>query len=836
MTASPPPPRSPSEEEELAQAWSSPPGWRSLSAVNHRPMGRRFVGTALVFFLVAGVLGLLIRAQLAVPGNTVLGPEAYNQIFTMHGTMMMFLFAVPVLQGAATWLLPLQLGARDLPFPRLGAFSYWCYLFGGLTLTSSLLLGMAPDGGWFIYPPLTGKHYSPGINIDFWLIGITFAEIAGVAGAIEIITSILRTRAPGMTLARMPLFAWYMLATAGMILLGFPPLILGSILFELERAFDWPFFDPTRGGDPVLWQHLFWLFGHPEVYIVLLPAVGLLVMFTAVHARTPTFGYAWLVAAAVGTGFLSMGLWVHHMYAVGIPQLSLAFFSAASTLVAIPSGIQVFATIATIGKGRPVFRPPLLFACGFLFIFVLGGLTGVMVALVPFDLVAHDTQFVVAHLHYVLIGGSVFPLLGALYHWWPAATGKMPSDRAGKWSFWLLFLGFNLTFFPLHHTGLAGMPRRIYTYPGGLGWEWSNGLASLGAVLFASGAVLFLLSLVWSLRRGGPRPPDDPWGGGTLEWWATPPPVYNFRAIPQIEGRYPLWEGPVAGAIRRGEGFLPDPQGGRRLTTITSEVDARPEMASELPGPTWIPIVTALCFGALFIGLLAQVYAVSIAGAVAAFVAAVIWMWPEPDATHPQTVRATAELRLPVDRGHHRAPGWTSMWLTLAADAALFASLVFAFFYLWGYAALWPPAVAAAPLPLLAALGLGPLFLSTAAMWWAEAAIRRGDRQGLARRLLAAIVLGGAFLGLQAWASFGLGPPERHARDALSHFIVLYQAFHVAVAMTMAGMALLRAWRGDFLPQRHLAVRVAVRFWSFSTLLWVVGFPLVHLAPWLFAR
>jgi cytochrome c oxidase subunit I+III len=832
----PPPLRPPGEEATLARAWGSPLDWRFATAVNHRPMGARFVVTALMFFLIAGVLGLLIRTQLAVPHNTVLGPEAYNQVFTMHGTMMLFLFAVPVLQGAATYLLPLMLGSRDLPFPRLGAFSYWCYLFGGLILVSSLLLRLAPDAGWFIYPPLSGIEFSPGINIDFWLIGVTFAEIAGVAGAVEITVSILRSRAPGMALSRMPLFAWFMLATAGMILLGFPPLILGSILFELERAFGWPFFDASRGGDPVLWQHLFWLFGHPEVYIILLPAVGLLAMMVPVHARAPTFLYSWVAASALGTGFLSLGLWAHHMYAVGIPQMSLAFFSAASTLVAIPSGIQVFSLIATVGQGRPVFRTPLLFALGFVVIFVLGGLSGVMVALVTFDLVVHDTQFVVAHFHYVLIGGSVFPLLGALHHWWPVATGRLPSEFTGKLGFWLMFGGFNLNFFPLHHTGLAGMPRRVYTYPTGLGWEWTNLMATAGAVLFAFGVLVYLGGLVRSLFRGPPTP-DDPWGAGTLEWLATPPPVYNFRAIPVVGTRYPLWDQPgLADAVRRGTGLLADPRDGHRFSLASTEVEAQPEIATDLPGPTWVPVLAALTFAVLFLGLLTKVYAVAVAGGIAAFVTLVVWMWPERDAYTPATVEAAPGLVLPTDRGHHRAPAWTAMWLTLVADAALFASLAFAFFYLWGFAAQWPPAVARADIPWVATIALGPLALGTLAMWLAERAIRQDRRAALGRWLLVALGAGVAFLGLQLWAGAGLGPPDRHARDALAHFTALYQGFHVAVAMTMAGMALARARRGDFAPDRHLAVRIATRFWSYAAALWVVGYPLVHLAPFLFAR
>jgi cytochrome c oxidase subunit I+III len=588
-----------------------------------------------------------------------------------------------------------------------------------------------------------------------------------------------------------------MLATAGMILLGFPPLILGSILLELERAFGWPFYDTSRGGDPVLWQHLFWLFGHPEVYLILLPAVGLLTMYVPVHARRPTFLYGWLVAAAVGTGFLAMGLWVHHMYAAGIPQMSLAFFSAASTLVAIPLGIQVFSLIATVGQGRPVFRTPLLFAAGFVVIFVLGGLTGVMLALVPFDLVAHDTQFVVAHLHYVLIGGSVFPLLGALHHWWPLATGRMPSERTGRLAFRLLFVGFDLDFLPLHHTGLAGMPRRVYPYPADLGWEWTNLAATAGAAAFALGALVFLGGLLHAALRG-PRTPDDPWREGTLEWTATPPAVFNFRAIPVIEARYPLWdqEG-LARAVRRGAGLLPDPLDGRRLSPATTEVGARPEMAQSLPGPTWIPLVTALCVAALFIGVLAQTYAVAVAGAVAALVAVLAWMWPaERDANLPAAVAAAPGLALPLAREHHRAPGWTALWVALVADASLLASLAFAFFFLWGHAAEWPPAVARADTPWAAIAALAPLVLGMLAMWWAERAIRRGRRFRLASWLAVALAAGGAFLALQAWAGAELEPPERHARDALSHFMTLYRGLHIALAMAMAALALARAARG----------------------------------------
>src|SRR5688500_11036575 len=381
-----------------------------------------------------------MRTQLALPDNDFIGPQLYNQLFTMHGTVMMFLFAVPAMEAMGILLLPNMLGARDLPFPRLSAYAFRAYFIGGLVFFCSLFFGLAPKGGWFMYPPLTTETYSPGINEDFWLLGIGFIEISAIAGAIEIIVGILRTRAPGMTLARMPVFAWAMLVFALMIVFAFPAVILGTLLLELERAFHWPFFSADRGGDPLLWQHLFWFFGHPEVYVIFLPAAGMVSMIVPAMAGTRLVAHGLVVLALVGTGFLSFGLWVHHMYTTGIPALSLSFFAAAGFAVSIPSGLQVFAWIATFAAGRARWEVPALFVLGFLFIFVLGGLTGVMVSVTPFDWQAHDTYFIVAHLHYVLIGGMVFPLLGALYYW-ASSIGRPLSERLGKWAFWLLFLG-----------------------------------------------------------------------------------------------------------------------------------------------------------------------------------------------------------------------------------------------------------------------------------------------------------------------------------------------------------------------------------------------------------
>lgn len=577
--------------ERFFAFWHTPPGWRGASAVNHTAVGRRYLVTGLLFFLAGGLLAMAMRGQLATAAGIELDHETYHQLVTMHGTTMMFLFAVPILEGFAIYLIPKMIGARDLPFPRLSAFGYWCFLFGGLFLYSSFLLDAAPDGGWFMYLPLNSKEFSPGLGADFWLLGVTFIEVSALSAAIELIVAILKTRAPGMTLGRMPLFAWYIFVVALMILFGFPPLILASVLLEAQRAFGLVFFDVERGGDPLLWQHLFWLFGHPEVYIIFLPAAGIVTTVIETFTRRPLVGYAWVVTAIVATGFLSFGLWVHHMYTTGIPRLSLSFFSAASMAVAIPSGIQVFAWLATLWHGRPVMSVPLLYVFGFLFTFVLGGLTGVMVALVPFDAQVHDSHFVVGHLHYVLFGGMVFPLIAGLYYWLPLLTRGTTSDWVGRLGFWFIFAGFQITFLPMHLTGLAGMPRRVYTYPEGLGWEWLNLISSVGGFVLAVGIAIAGVDLYLRLRSGATTE-SNPWQAGTLEWaLRLPVPPYNFISIPPVTGRYPLWEQPtLVAASERGEYFLGDPAAGRRETLGTRIGDASPEQVIRLPHPSWYPL------------------------------------------------------------------------------------------------------------------------------------------------------------------------------------------------------------------------------------------------------
>ena len=444
-------------------------------------------------------------------------PETYNQVFTMHGSMMLFLFAIPMVESFAVYLTPKILGTRDFAFPRLTAYGYWCYLFGGTILTVALIAGVAPNSGWFMYTPLSSIAYTPGINSDVWLLGVTFVEISALSLAVEIVVSILKMRAPGMSLDRMPIFAWYILVTAMMMIVAFPPLILGSILLEVERAFGLPFFDPTRGGDALLWQHLFWLFGHPDVYIIFLPMAGVLSTIIPVFANRELVGYRAIVVAIIALAFLSFGIWVHHMFTVGIPHLALAFFSLGSAIVAVPTAVQIFAWLATLAHGRPRWDVPMLYVFGFFFIFVMGGLTGVMLAMVPFDWQAHDTYFVVAHMHYVVAGALAFPMLAALYYWLPLLTGRTAVHRLSVPAFWLVFIGFNMTFFMMHLTGLRGMPRRIHTYSGDEGWNWLNLLSSVGGFVMTIGFALVVIDLVVQLRYGR-RVRRNPWGSTTLEW------------------------------------------------------------------------------------------------------------------------------------------------------------------------------------------------------------------------------------------------------------------------------------------------------------------------------
>src|SRR5919106_961813 len=498
-------PGPPGTVETLKRVWADPKGWRGwVAAVQNDTIGVRLLATAFFFFILGGFDSLVIRTQLAVPENTFVDAELYNKFFTMHGSVIMFLVILPMLEGFTILALPFLLGSREMPFPRLGVYSFFTFLFGGLLFYSSALLEVVPDTGWTAYVPLSSEKYSPGLPLDYWLLGLGVAEVGAIAAGVEIIIAILKMRAPGMTLSRMPLFAWAMLVTAFMLIFAFTTLLIASLLLELDRKHGTQFFNPNAGGSPILWQHLFWIFGHPEVYIQFLPATGIVSMIIPVFTRRPIIGYPYIAMAIVATSFLSFGLWAHHMFSTGLPPIVLTLFAIASMMIAIPSGVQVFAWLATIWHGRPVWKTPFLFIIGFLVLFVFGGITGVMTAMVPFDWQVHDSYFVVAHFHYVLVGGMVFPLFGSFYYWAPAFSRRPLSERLGKWAFWLMFIGFNVTFFPMHLTGLMGMPRRVYTYPAGPGWDVLNLISTLGAFILFFGILIFAVNVILSLRKGKP--------------------------------------------------------------------------------------------------------------------------------------------------------------------------------------------------------------------------------------------------------------------------------------------------------------------------------------------
>jgi len=606
----------------LERTWRDPPGWIGwLSAINHKAIGKRFIVAAFGFFVAGGILAALMRLQLARPDSKLIGPDLYNQLFTMHGTTMMFLFAVPVMQAVSVYLVPLMLGTRSVAFPRMNAFAFWIFLFGGLVLYGAFILDIGPDAGWFSYVPLAGPDYSPGKRVDFWAQLITFTELSGLLEAVVLVTTVFKLRAPGMTLNRIPLFVWAMLVTAFMVMFAMPSVMLASTVLITDRLVGTHFYNPAEGGDVLLWQHLFWFFGHPEVYFIFIPGLGFISSIVATFSRRPIFGYSAMVLSLIATAFLAFGLWVHHMFATNLPELGKSFFTAASMMIAIPSAVQIFCWIATLWTGKLNFKTPLLFVLAFFFILVLGGMTGLMLASVPLDLQVHDTYFVVAHLHYVLIGGAVFPLFGAIYYWYPKFTGRLMSERLGRWNFWLFFIGFNVAFFPMHLLGLQGMPRRVYTYGSEMGWSGLNALSSLGALVIAISVLLFVINVFASLRRGE-RAAADPWGGGTLEWSvASPPPACNFEAIPVVHGRDPMWEPQpepthVAGLATTSRELL--------MTTV---LDAVPDSRESFPEPTIWPFVGALATTVLFVGSIFTPWAV-VWGSVPVAIALTAWFWP----------------------------------------------------------------------------------------------------------------------------------------------------------------------------------------------------------------
>jgi cytochrome c oxidase subunit I len=612
----------------LQEIWEREPGLKGWFAdVDHKEIGKRYIVTAFVFLLLGGIEAMVMRLQLSGPNRTLLTPEQYDQLFTMHGVSMIFLYASPVLSGFSNFLWPLLLGSRDMAFPRLNALSYWVYLAAGLFLYAGFVVGQGPDAGWFNYVPYAGRAYNPGVNIDVYALGLILLGISTTVGAANFVVTFLRMRAPGMSINRVPILTWGTLTASVANLLAVPSVSLAFFLLWLDRQFGFHVFD-TGQGQPLLWQHLFWMFGHPWVYAIVLPAMGMVSDGLPTFCRRPLVGYAPVALSTVATMALGFGVWVHHMFATGLPDISLSFFSGASLIITIPSAVAVFAWIATIWLGRPVITTAFLFFASMIVLFVIGGVSGVMTASAPVDWQLTDTYFVVAHLHYVLIGINVFPVVGAAYYWFPKFTGRMLNERLGKWNFWTMFAGFNLGFFPMHLLGLMGMPRRVYTYPAGMGWDTTNLIVSLGSALFAIGVGLLIVNIVVSLRRGAIAS-DNPWDAPTLEWaTASPPPPYNFAVIPTIASRHPLWEDRLdeSGARSRLDAGLLLDRG--RETIGTSALDGEPNLILEMPADSLAPAALALGLALLFSGALLKAWWLAGAGGAVCGGALLLWFWP----------------------------------------------------------------------------------------------------------------------------------------------------------------------------------------------------------------
>ncbi|MFO7655060.1 MAG: cbb3-type cytochrome c oxidase subunit I [Candidatus Krumholzibacteriia bacterium] len=846
--------------QRFTRTWESPSGLSGwIATVNSRPLGERYMLTALGFFTVGILLALVMRSQLAVPDNTLLGPDAYNGVFTMHGSTMLYLFAVPFIEGLAIYLIPLLVGSRDLAFPRLTNFGYWLYLFGGSTMYASVLFGVVADAAWTAYPPLAGPQHS-GLGLDFWLLGLSMIEIAGIGAAVEIVATILKLRAPGMAIQHLPVLAWSYLVTGLMIIFAFTPLLLATLMLEMDRAFGTCFFDPALGGSSLLWQHLFWWFGHPEVYIIFLPATGVISEIVPVLARRRLVAYPLVVAAIVTTGYVSFGLWSHHMFTTGIPELPMHFFTAASYMIALASGVQIFAWIATLWGSRPRYDVRMLYLLGFFFIFVNGGLTGVMVATMTFDWQVHETNFVVAHFHHVLIGGAVLPLLAGLHHWLPKISGRTFSTVWAKIAFGFIFVGFNTTFLPMYVIGLFGMRRRVYTYPEELGVGTLNLISTVGAYLLAAGFLTALINLAWNARRGR-RAGADPWGAGSLEWSvASPPPPYGFGRPPVVRDLYPQWQrvGEPPPADRRARALEPVAAAleyrpsGWRATLLTDLTNAQPQTVQFLPGPTHLPFATAVAILVAAIGMLAQSYRLA---AVALLVAAALvgrWITREPELP-PEEVRLLADRPgLPVHGTGRRALAWWGMVGMLAVLFTVLGALLFSYFYLRLYSDQWPQE--GLPRPGLAA-GLGAMGVLVAggvaqvlgALAWrrgAQSDARPGagsrrvaglePRRALIVSLAATLLLGLAFVALAVGNHPATFAPTVNAYASIYHTVNGFAYLVVVVGIALQAGTLARVLRrGEPLaaPRLRLWLQNSELYWFFAVATAAIGLAVTQLVP-----
>jgi len=825
--------------EAFLKTWDEPTRLPvRLATVDNFVIGMQFLFTSFLFFLVSGVFALLLRIQLARSDNTFLGPETYNQLFTMHGTVMMYLFAVPFQEGLAALLLPWLLGSRDLAYPRLTAFSYWVFLFSGLIFFSGFLFDAVADIGWFAYTPLSAPSFA-GKGIDFWVVGLGAAEVAGIAAGAELTVSILRLRAPGMSLDRMPLYAWAWLTTALMIVFAFTTLLIATLLLELDHDLGTRFFNEQHGGNHLLWQHLFWFFGHPDVYIIFLPATGVVSMIVCTFSKR-IIGYIWIVVAILVTGFLSFGLWVHHMYTTGLPELSLYFFAGASLMIAIAAGVQIFSWIASMWRRRPALKTPLLFVLGFLFIFVLGGLTGVMVAVVPFDWQVHDTYFLVAHFHYVLIGGAVFPMLAGVYYWLPKFTGRMPSERLGRWSFYLAFVGFNVSFFPMHIMGLLGMPRRVYTYPASLGLDGYNMLATIGAFVLALAFLMFAFNVFHTVRYGE-KASNNPWGSDSLEWTLPSPPSFALYAlIPTVASRHPLWEAGTTSAADddavRIVKLMDHRPVGWRATILVDVITGKPQAIARLATPSYMPLVAALGVVLATVATIAKVFSLVAVGMLITIAALIVWLWPNrKELELMRTSTLPEETKLPIFTTGSRSLGWLGLLFLMAVLGWCFGTLLYTYFYLRLYSVEWPQGNLPSPELVRSGFVHAAVPLAAGALGAAWLALRRG-RKGLCLIGLAAgAVLLCLFLGLHMLqlgrATF---TPQTNAYGSIFFVLSWVLELVTMIAIGFSVTALIRLWQEVEHWQTYLTLhlQMTVHFGYFTAAATAVVYAALYLSPY----
>jgi len=856
----------PAEEaaaDPLSRTWHDPDGFYGwLTTVQNGPVVNRYLAAAFALFCLSGLETLVMRWQLARPDNNAITPQHYNELFTMHGSIMMFLVTVPIMEAFASFALPVLLGARELPFPRMTAFGFWTFLFGAMLLYSSRVFSAVPAVGWTAYAPLSLTQYSPGLAVDFWLLGLSVAEVAALGAGIELIIATLKLRAPGMTLSRMPIVVWSILVPAYAMLFGFTPLLVGTTLLELDRKLGMRFFDATAGGDPLLWQHLFWIFGHPDVYIQFIPATGIISLVVAAYARRPLAGHTLIVAGMIAIGIISFGLWVHHMFSAGLSVLGMSVFAAASMAIAIPSGIQVAAWIVTLWKGRVYMTTSLLFALGFIVTFVVGGVTGVMVAAIPFDWQVHDTYFVVGHFHYVLVGGVIFPIFAGFYYWLPKMVGRMLDEGLGRWHFWLMFVGFQLAFFPMHISGLLGMPRRVYTYPAGLGWELPNMISSAGAYILGLGVILFIYNVYRSVILGrGVRPNDNPWQAGTLDWATeTPPPDEGYRIIPVIRSRYPLWEQRAlngdapehADAERIVQGLAQSPTAWR-AQLVTSVLTAEPQAIVRLSGPSIWPLLAAIALTLNFVATLFDLYWLLALSSVGTVVSVIAWLWPSKEERERRLVKdADAPLPdgprpdsgpddigtlhgLPVYTSGTSAPGWWTMIHVILIIGVSTACLVMSYLFLGMGAVAWPPAEYPPPTILLPTLTAAALLAGGLTMRWAEARIRAGAQGHLRLGLAVATALCLLALGLLVTDLLRSGiSPSRHAYESAVATLLGYEAALLVGGLIILGVVQVQAWLGYFDARRFLAIQNVMNYYAATAANWVVVMFVVHLSPYVY--